>query len=389
MGFHQNPRNLVAIKKLPTSKQQLSHVRGFIDEIKLTSALKHPNIIRFVGVAWSTPERLAMVMEYLPMGDLQAFLKRNNQTLTWIKAKYSIALGAASAISYLHARRPASLIHRDIKAKNIVLTEQLQPKLIDFSVSRECCGDMTMTAGVGTPYWAASEVLEGERYTEQADIYSFGICLSDTGDIPFKDICSSNGSRLSPFQIINLATTKGLKPDITTDCPTMISEIVMECLRSNPTQRPTAAGIVARLTKILSLSSVSQITTTYQVPSSIFSNQHKTSIDPNFETINSMNDPILVHDRMPLEELHFTRLIGRGSFGEIWLGFHQSQQNSVAITKLLSLDQKLNHVQDFIDEIKLTASLDHPNIVQFIGVTWSTPTNLTMAMEYFAMATIR
>lgn len=96
----------------------------------------------------------------------------------------------------------------------------------------------------------APEVLEGNRYTEQADIYSFGTFLSelDTGDTPFKDICSSNGSRLSPSQVISLVLTKRLQLEVTANCPTMISEIVMECLCSDPSQRPTAANLVARLT---------------------------------------------------------------------------------------------------------------------------------------------
>lgn len=87
-----------------------------------------------------------------------------------------MALGAASAISYLHARQPIPIIHRDIKAKNIVLNERLQPKLIDFGVGRYH-EDITMTGEVGSPYWIAPEVLRGSRYTEHADIYRMSTYL--------------------------------------------------------------------------------------------------------------------------------------------------------------------------------------------------------------------
>uniref|UniRef100_H3G576 Protein kinase domain-containing protein n=1 Tax=Phytophthora ramorum TaxID=164328 RepID=H3G576_PHYRM len=89
------------------------------------------------------------------------------------------------ALGYLHACTPP-VIHRDLKSNNVLLTDKLEPKVIDFGVSRGLV-DLTMTAGVGTPYWTAPEILEGKRYTEKADIYSFGVVLSelDTGKIPY------------------------------------------------------------------------------------------------------------------------------------------------------------------------------------------------------------
>lgn len=246
MGYHQFAP--VAIKKLLSSKLQIEPVPSFIEEIKLTSSLDHPNIIRFVGVAWTKLDNLCMVIEYLETGDLQNFLASNNTNLTWTKDKFLIALGIAKAILYLHARRPVPLIHRDIKAKNILLTTNLQPKLIDFGVSRDSVQE-TMTAGIGTPYWAAPEVLEGNRYTEQSDIYSFGILLSelDTAQIPFSNVRSSDGSRMAAFQILNLALAGKLEPTLSSQCPPAIATMMRDCLRLDSTQRPTALLLVDRL----------------------------------------------------------------------------------------------------------------------------------------------
>lgn len=246
MGFHYNKP--VAIKKLLSSKQQFEFVQGFIEEIQLTSSFDHPNIIRFVGIAWSTLENLCMVVEYLETGDLQMFLQRNNDNLSWTEDKYSIALGIARGVAYLHTRRPAPLIHRDIKAKNVLLTSKLQPKLIDFGVSRDRALE-TMTAGVGTPYWAAPEVLEGGRYTEQSDIYSFGILLSemDTAETPFTNIRDSCDEGLSAFQVLNLVLAGKIKPKLTTTCPEEIITTMNHCLNFDPKLRPTASQLVDML----------------------------------------------------------------------------------------------------------------------------------------------
>ncbi|KAL3661233.1 hypothetical protein V7S43_013842 [Phytophthora oleae] len=111
-----------------------------------------------------------MALEYLPMGNLQRYLKS--------KDKFYIALGIAQAFEYLHGCS-SPIIHRDLKSSNILLTNELKPKLIDFGVSRGKV-DFTMTGGIGTPYWTAPEVLEGKRYSEQADTYSFGVISSAT-----------------------------------------------------------------------------------------------------------------------------------------------------------------------------------------------------------------
>ncbi|KUF88828.1 Ribosomal large subunit pseudouridine synthase A [Phytophthora nicotianae] len=168
----------VAVKRLlQTKHQKAQHVQAFAEEIELSASLVHPNVVEFIGVAWNTLNNLVMVMEYLPMGSLQRYLRVNSELLSWSKDKLRITIEIVQALEYLHSRKP-SLIHRDLKSSNILLTNKLEPKLIDFGVSRDKI-DLTMTGGIGTPYWTAPEVLEGKRYTERADIYSFGVMLSE------------------------------------------------------------------------------------------------------------------------------------------------------------------------------------------------------------------
>jgi mitogen-activated protein kinase kinase kinase 7 len=129
-----------------------------------------------------------------------------------------------------------------------LLTEQLEAKVIDFGVSRGRL-DNTMTAGVGTPYWTAPEVLEGRRYTEQADIYSFGVVLSelDTSKIPFHDVVTAEGRKEKPFRILQRVMSGSLRPSFSEDCPPRILRVGAACCQQDPAHRPSAAQLVRML----------------------------------------------------------------------------------------------------------------------------------------------
>ncbi|GMF14791.1 unnamed protein product [Phytophthora lilii] len=238
----------VAVKRLLQSKdQKAENVLDFAEEIMLTANLDHPHIVGFIGVAWNTLNNLVMVLEYVPNGSLQAYLRKNADLLSWARDKIHMAVGIAQALEYLHGHTP-SIIHRDLKSNNILLTDMLEPKLIDFGVSRNAT-DLTMTAGVGTPYWTAPEILEGKRYTEQADIYSFGVVLSelDTGRIPYYDALTERGSKVKPVQILQDVVAGHLRPTFSKDCPPRIQQVGSACLAQDPSDRLTAGKLVLEL----------------------------------------------------------------------------------------------------------------------------------------------
>ncbi|KAJ8561687.1 hypothetical protein ON010_g7996 [Phytophthora cinnamomi] len=238
----------VAVKRLLQTKHQKAHnVQAFAEEIELSASLNHPNVVELIGVAWNTLNNLVMVMELLPMGSLQHYLRENGMFLSWCNGKMNMAVGIGGALEYLHARRPP-LIHRDLKSSNILLTKSLEPKLIDFGVSRDTI-DLTMTGGIGTPYWTAPEVLEGKRYSQRADIYSFGVVLSelDTGKAPYSDAVTENGGMPKPFYVLQGVMAGRLRPSFSKDCPDWIKQIGLACLALNPRNRPTACELVQQL----------------------------------------------------------------------------------------------------------------------------------------------
>ncbi|KAL4094867.1 hypothetical protein PRIC1_010518 [Phytophthora ramorum] len=142
------------------------------------------------------------------------------------------------------------------KALQILLgSDHLHGKRIPYellvfenALSKGASGE-TMTGGIGTPYWIAPEVLEGEHYTEQADIYSFGVVLSelDTGKIPYHDAVTEDGTKLKPFRILNEVMSGTLRPSFAGDCPARIQRISTACLSLDPSSRPTAQELVDEL----------------------------------------------------------------------------------------------------------------------------------------------
>ncbi|GMF30926.1 unnamed protein product [Phytophthora fragariaefolia] len=246
LGEYQGQQ--VAIKRLLQAKaHRAEEVEEFAQEIELSASLKHPNIVSFIGVAWNSLNNLVMALEFFPMGDLQAYLSKHADLMSWGREKIHIAVGVVRALEYLHSGAPP-LIHRDLKSRNILLTNTLEAKLIDFGVSRGR-QEHSMTAGVGTPYWTAPEVLEGKRYTEQADIYSFGVVLTelDTGKIPYYDALISEGKKPKPFQVLSDVMAGMLRPSFSDSCPARIRRIGVACCQHDPARRPRAAQVACLL----------------------------------------------------------------------------------------------------------------------------------------------
>ncbi|RLN88325.1 hypothetical protein BBJ28_00012446 [Nothophytophthora sp. Chile5] len=251
-------RPIVVKKILPEKATDDRCLSAFIDEIKLSSTLSHAKIVRFIGVSWSMLSDMAVLMEYMPNGDLDMLLKQQHQRqvefpneFDWyqnsavLPAKATLALDVLEAIVYLHSF-PSPIIHRDLKSKNVLLSATYEAKLSDFGISREWQVDATMTAGIGTMAWIAPEVLRGERYTEMADIYSFGVILSELATCikPFEGVTNA---------LIVLKVTSEEKPDLGTTCPEDIRELADRCLSYNASDRPSASVAHYELRTLLKL----------------------------------------------------------------------------------------------------------------------------------------
>ena len=144
-------------------------LQEFMNEIRLCARLEHPKIVKFVGISWSTLHDLAVLSEFMPHGDVTDLLKaerkrpKKERVFHWLPTgvhpttKTAVAADVADALCFLHSFQP-TIIHRDLKSKNVLLSATWEAKLSDFGISRVTSNEETMTSNIGTVAWIAPEV---------------------------------------------------------------------------------------------------------------------------------------------------------------------------------------------------------------------------------------
>lgn len=118
-----------------------------------------------------------LVYKYMSNGSLESYLSDKKKGELQSETRLKILIGVASALEYLHCHLGECVLHRDVKTANVLLTEGFEPMLGDFGLARLIGHDegaVTMTA-VGTPGYVAPEVVYTGRFTDKADVYSFGV----------------------------------------------------------------------------------------------------------------------------------------------------------------------------------------------------------------------
>ncbi|KAG2321874.1 hypothetical protein Bca52824_015087 [Brassica carinata] len=168
----------IAVKKLSLNSRQGS--REFMNEVKLLLRIQHKNLVSLLGCCFHGPEKM-LVYEYLPNRSLDYFLfdKLNPGLLDWSN-RWRIIIGVARGLLYLHEEAPVRIIHRDIKASNILLDNDLNPKISDFGLARLFPGDGTHTNTFrisGTYGYMAPEYALHGLLSVKSDVFSFGVLV--------------------------------------------------------------------------------------------------------------------------------------------------------------------------------------------------------------------
>ncbi|XP_043694755.1 cysteine-rich receptor-like protein kinase 29 [Telopea speciosissima] len=168
----------VAVKKLSLNSRQ--GLREFTNEVKVLLRTQHKNLVILLGCCAEGPEKM-LVYEYLPNKSLDYFLfdKTKSASLDWTK-RHAIISGVARGLLYLHEEAPERIIHRDIKASNILLDEQLNPKISDFGLARLFPGEDTHLNTFrisGTYGYMAPEYAMHGYLSVKTDVFSYGILV--------------------------------------------------------------------------------------------------------------------------------------------------------------------------------------------------------------------
>ncbi|PIN14915.1 Serine/threonine protein kinase [Handroanthus impetiginosus] len=167
----------IAVKRLFFNNKH--RAADFYNEVNIISSVEHKNLVRLLGCSCLGPESL-LVYEFLPNKSLDRFIfdSSKGKALNWEK-RFEIIIGTAEGLVYLHENTKTRIIHRDIKASNILLDSRLRAKIADFGLARSFQEDKShiSTAIAGTLGYMAPEYLAHGQLTEKADVYSFGVLL--------------------------------------------------------------------------------------------------------------------------------------------------------------------------------------------------------------------
>jgi serine/threonine protein kinase len=219
----------VAIKQIEDAGalqvlQGITARQAFMQEAQIMGQLQHPNLARLWGISGGGEEghHYSMVMEYIPKGSLYGVI-HGSESLSW-RQRWQIAIDIGNGLAFLHGR---DILHHDLKSPNVLLGDDMQAKISDFglSVIRPSPGELPPHIASQTlcdNRWKAPELFAtGERYTKEADVFSYGIILWElaTGRMP------TGG--------------KPRKKTIPADCPDSFKAIIRRCWRTRPGDRCT------------------------------------------------------------------------------------------------------------------------------------------------------
>ncbi|KAF9976057.1 hypothetical protein BGZ73_009216 [Actinomortierella ambigua] len=224
------------------SRQDEFKDTALLDEISFLERLRHRNIIQFVGVK-QIEGRFFLLMDLAEGGCLSdAILSRK---LFW-PDKQRIAHEIARGVECLHSY---SIVHRDLKSANVLLTDKMEAKLCDFGLSkiRSVASPQSSTALQGTIRWMAPEVLsDNPEYSTKSDMYSFGMIMWEMAadcTVPFQ--------RQHDDAIVKLLVGRGSREKLPEVTPPQYRAFVEQCWNQDPQERPEAHRVVLEKDQII------------------------------------------------------------------------------------------------------------------------------------------
>ena len=232
-------QRLCALKLLSPRRLQtdIDYVARFANEGRAAAALVHPNVVTTHAIG-RVDDFHFLEMEYVAGGSLQREIDLQGG-IGPIRAT-TMAVGIASGLSLAHR---LGIIHRDLKPDNILVTPGGIPKIVDFGLAKRVVGaNVEGQAVVGTPYFMAPELFEGQPATRTTDVYALGVCyyLMLTGNYPFQ------GESVNALMKSILTAPYTSVRRINEALPLDIAECVSQMLNREPDQRPRDGGVASQ-----------------------------------------------------------------------------------------------------------------------------------------------
>ncbi|KAL7248861.1 hypothetical protein ACSBR1_011110 [Camellia fascicularis] len=258
-----NDGRVVAVKQLSVASHQ---GKGqFVTEIATISAVQHRNLVKLYGCCIEGDKRL-LVYEYLENKSLdQALFGKKTLYLNW-PTRFDICLGVARGLSYLHEESRVRIVHRDVKASNILLDSDLIPKISDFGLAKLYDDKQThiSTRVAGTIGYLAPEYAMRGHLTEKADVFGFGVVALEIVSGRLNSDSSLQDDKIYLLEWAwNLHENKHEVELVDANLSEFNEEevkrvigISLLCTQTSPTLRPSMSRVVAMLSGDIEVSDV-------------------------------------------------------------------------------------------------------------------------------------
>ncbi|XP_031130928.1 probable LRR receptor-like serine/threonine-protein kinase RFK1 isoform X2 [Ipomoea triloba] len=246
---------LIAVKQLSSKSRQGN--KEFLNEIGMFSCLQHPNVVKLLGGCVEA-NQLLLVYEYMENNSLANALFKDNQLVLDWPTRLKICIGVARGLTFLHEESSLKIVHRDVKATNVLLDRDMNPKISDFGLARLNEDDKThmSTRIAGTVGYMAPEYALWGHLTYKADVYSFGIVLleivsgqSNSNYMPIEScVCLLDWACLSLLSgNLEQFTDQKLNSHFNKEEVEGVVKVALLCTSATPTQRPIMSEVLGML----------------------------------------------------------------------------------------------------------------------------------------------